>query len=224
MQAIALALGATLLLSATAAAQTSKLYVGAGVGVDGGTRGEIPGGAVPSASGMLGIHLSDAWSVEIEIERGFRTTGRTQEAVFISFAPPGSPREEIERLGIRGRFERTQKAGPGLAAHVMWRSRQPGRVNIGVFGGVAARAYDSRVLRTTLSVPPEVTLPANHPNLLPLDETRRLTGAGPTGGIVIFINAAPMLTIAPEFRYTHGLITDDPYRVFRTGVRAIWIF
>jgi hypothetical protein len=51
-----------------------------------------------------------------------------------------------------------------------------------------------------------------------------LTGAGPTGGIVIFINAAPMLTIAPEFRYTHGLITDDPYRVFRTGVRAIWIF
>jgi hypothetical protein len=217
---------AILLLTASplVAQSASRMYVGAGAAVDGGSRGRIPGGAVPSASGLVGIRLSDAWSLELEIERGFRTTGRTDEAVFVSFAPPNSSREEIERLGIRARFERTQKAGPGFAAHVMWRSREPGRVNVGVFGGVAARAYDSRVVRTILFVPPEVTLPANHPDLLPSDETRRMTGGGPTGGLVVFVRVSRSLTIAPEVRYTHGLITDDPYRVFRMGVRAMWLF
>jgi hypothetical protein len=223
MRAIVVVFSATLLMSTAAAAQ-SRVYLAAGAAVDGGSRGMIPSGAVPSASGLVGIRLTDAWSVEVEIERGFRTTGTNQEAVFVSFPPSNPTREEIERFGIRGRFERTQKAGPGLAASVMWRSREPGRVNVGVFGGVAARAYDSRVVRTTVFVPPQLTLQANSSNLLPFDETRRMTGGGPTGGLIVFVRVSPSLTVAPEFRYTHGIITDDPYRVFRTGVRVMWRF
>ncbi len=211
---------------ASAQGQTTlpRFYIGATTGVDGGSRGNIPGGAVPSAGGVIGIRLTDGWSIEAELEHGFWTTGRTDEAIWTSFAPPNSTREEIERLGIRGRFERTQTAGTGFTVQAVWRSREAGRVNVGLFAGVAARAYQSRVFRTTLNVPPEINLPADHPYRQPEDETRTMTGGGPSGGLLVFVRVTERLTIVPELRYTHGLITDDPYRVLRTGVRVVYEF
>ena len=164
-----------------------RFYIGASTGLDGGSRGNIPGGAVPSAGGLVGFRITDAWSVEVELERGFRTTGRTDEAVWISFAPPNSTLPEIERLGIRARFDRTQTAGPGFTAQAVWCSREPGRVNVGLFAGVAARAYQSRVVRTTLHVPPEANLSADHPYVQAEDERRTITGGGPSGGLLIFV-------------------------------------
>ena len=201
-----------------------RFYIGASTGVDGGSRGNIPGGAVPSAGGLVGLRITDAWSVEVELEHGFRTTGRTDEAVWISFAPPNSTRQEIERLGIRARFDRTQTAGPGFTAQAVWRSREAGRVNVGLFAGVAARAYQSRVVRTTLHVPPEANLSADHPYVQAEDERRTMTGGGPSGGLLIFVRITDRVTIVPELRYTHSLMRDDPYRVFRMGVRAILSF
>jgi hypothetical protein len=80
------------------------------------------------------------------------------------------------------------------------------------------------VVRTTLHVPSEINLPADHPYRQPEDQRRTMTGGGPSGGLLIFVRLTERLTIAPELRYTHGLITDDPYRVFRAGVRAIASF
>ena len=51
-----------------------------------------------------------------------------------------------------------------------------------------------------------------------------MIGGGLTGGLLIFVRVLPQLTIAPEFRFTTGLITNDHYRVFRSGVRAMWSF
>lgn len=217
---------AAVLSQASLPAQTTtpRFYVGASTAAEAGTRGPIRGGTIPIAGGLIGIRINEAWSVEVEVDRGFRTTSRTDEAVWLSFAPPNSTFEEIQRLGIRARFERTQKAGPGLAAHVMWRSREAGRVNVGLFAGVSARAYDSRVVRTTLFVPLELNLSPDRPELQRSDETRNMTGGGPTGGIVIFVRLTPTLTVAPELRCSTGIITDDPYRVFRGGVRMIWSF
>ena len=185
--------------AASAQGQTTlpRFYIGASIGVDGGSRGNIPGGAVPSAGGLVGLRITDAWSVEVELERGFRTTGRTDEAVWISFAPPISTLPEIERLGIRARFDRTQNAETGFAAHALWRSREEGRVNVGVFAGIAARAYRSRVVRTTLHVPPEANLSADHPYVQPEDEQRTLTGGGPSGGLLIFVRITERVTIVP---------------------------
>jgi hypothetical protein len=227
MRRIAIATGITIVVSAASAAgqtDASRFYVGASTAVDAGSRGLIPGGAVPSAGGIVGVRITDAWSLEVELERGLRTTGRTSEAVWLSFAPMNASSAEIERLGIRARFDRTQTAGAGFTAQVVWRSREPGRVNVGLFAGVAARAYDSRVVRTTLYVPPEANLRPDSPHLQGADERRRMTGGGPSGGLLVFIRMTPRLTIVPELRYTHGLITDDPYRVFRTGVRVLWSF
>lgn len=223
---IAVSCVGAILSAAPAFGQTasSRFYIGASTAADAGSRGLVPGGAVSSAGGLLGVRISEAWSIEIELDRGFRTTRSTSESVWLSFAPPGSTREEIERLGIRARFDRSQTAGPGFAVNVLWRSREAGRVNVGLFGGVAARAFDSRVVRTTLFVPPEANLPSNHPDRLPSDDTRNMTGGGPTGGLMVFIRLTRDLTLAPELRYTFGIITDDPYRVFRTGVRVMWRF
>ena len=220
------ALGMLAIDPVSAQGQTTlpRFYIGASTGVDGGSRGDIPGGPVPSAGVLVGLRITDAWSVEGELERGFRTTGRTDEAVWISFAPANSTRPEIERLGIRARFDRTQMAGTGFAVQALWRSREPGRVNVGLFVGVAARAFQSRVVRTTLHVPPEANLSADHPYVQPEDERRTFTGGGPSGGLLIFVRITDHVTIVPELRYTHSFIRDDPYRVLRTGVRATWSF
>ena len=47
-----------------------RFYIGASTGVDGGSRGNIPGGAVPSVGGLVGLRITDAWSVEVELEHG----------------------------------------------------------------------------------------------------------------------------------------------------------
>jgi hypothetical protein len=201
-----------------------RFYIGASAGADSGSRGIVPGGAVPSAGGLAGIRLGNAWSIEAELERGFRTTAHDDEAVWISFAPPGSTRQEIERLGIVGRFERSQTAGWGFAVQAVWRSREARRINVGLFGGVAARSYQSRVIRTTVRVPPEIDLPADHPYLRREDERRTVAGGGPSGGLLIFVRITDRVSVVPELRYTHGLIEDDPYRVFRVGVRAVASF
>jgi hypothetical protein len=212
-------------LAAEAQTMDRRFYVAATTATDGGTRGSIPGGAVPSAGVLFGGRISEAWAVEVEIERGFGTTSRSDEAVWISYPPTRNPtREEIERYGIRARFDRTQKAGRGWSAHVVWRTREPGRVNAALLGGVSSRVYDSSVLRTTTFVSPELDLPSTHRNLQNEASSRRMVAGGLTAGFLVLVRVAPGFTVAPEVRCTAGLITDDPYRVFRIGIRAIWSF
>ena len=217
------------ILSAPAASAqpvaNSRFYVAATAGVDAGERGNVPGGAVPSAGMLFGVRITPAWSVEAEIEHGFRTTSTSNESFFVSYppSPNGSP-GDFERYGIKARFDRSQEAGAGWSAHVMWRTQEAGRVNAGFFGGVSSRFYDSRVVRTPTFVSPLIDLPANHPSVLQEDSTRRLNAGGFTGGVAILVRATGRLTIAPEIRLTRGFISDDPYTVFKTGVRAMWGF
>jgi hypothetical protein len=203
----------------------SRFYAGASAAVDVGQRGNVPGGGVPSAGMLFGVRITPAWSVEAEIEQGFRTTSNSSEDFWVAYPPTASAnREEFERYGIKARFDRSQKAGTGWSAHVMWRTREEGRVHAGVFGGVSSRFYDSRVVRTTTFVSPLIDLPANHPSVLGEDSKRRLYAGGFTGGLAILVRATGRLTVAPEIRLTKGFITDDPYTVFKTGVRAMWSF
>jgi hypothetical protein len=211
-----------LLANLTAAGAQSRVYVAATTAVDAGERGSIPGGAVPSVGALAGIVLTDAWSIEVEIERGFRTTtAGSGEAVLVSLPPTRNPtREEIELYGIRTRDERTQNAGAGWAAHALWRSRDPGRLNVGVLAGVSSRVYTTELVRTTTFVSPLLNLPPTY--RLPDERSaRRMVAGGLSGGVMVLVRITPQLTLAPEFRATKGLITDDPYAVFRAGLRTI---
>lgn len=210
---------------APAAAQTRpRFYVGGSTAADLGWRGPVSGGAVPSAGVLFGVRVTEAWSVELEADRAFREKGRTDDAMWISFAPANSTREEIERVGIRARWVRTETAGRGGSAHVMWRSRAPGRLNAALFGGVSVRQYHSRTQRTILSVPAEAGISQDNPLLVASDSTRALVGGGLTGGLLVLVRLTSRLTVAPELRYTFGIITNDPYQVVRPGVRMMWRF
>jgi hypothetical protein len=225
MMRVAIVLMVLLPFGICSAQAQSRVYVGMTMAADAGNRGNIPGGAVPSLGGMVGVRVSDAWSIEVEVERGFRTTtAGSGEAVLVAYPPTLTPTyEEIQLYGIRTRDERTQTAGAGWSAHAAWRSREAGRVNVGLLAGVSSRVYDAHLMRTTTFVSPLINLPANY--RLP-DEvsSRRMIGGGISGGLVVLVRATRQLTIAPEFRTTVGLITDDPYRVFRVGVRSVWEF
>jgi hypothetical protein len=217
---LAILVGAT-----TAAAQPSqrRLYVGAVAATEAGDRGPVSSGAIASAGGVLGISVSESFAVEFEIERGFREARSVTEAVWISYpTSPNPTREEIERFGIRARFDRTEKTGPGFSALVLWRTREPGRVNAALFGGVSARHFEKRTIRTHISASPELNLPPTHPNLQTANDHRDMTAGGITGGLMVLVRTTRWLTVAPELRVTTGLITDDPFRIVRAGVRLLW--
>jgi hypothetical protein len=201
------------------------LYLGGVTAVEAGDRGPISGRAVTAAGGVVGIRVADNMSVEVELERVFHKTHSVQESVWVAYPTSQNPTfEEIQRLGIRARFERTQTGGPGFSALFVWRTREPGRVNAALFGGVSVQQFQSRTIRTHVSAPAELNLPPTHPNLQSSNEVREMTGGGPTGGLMILVAVTPWLTVAPELRCTTGLITDDPFRVFRGGVRVLWGF
>ena len=57
--------------------------------------------------------------------------------------------------------------------------------------------------------------------------TRRATivGGGLTGGLMIPVKLSGAVSIAPDVRFTFGLIGDEStYKVFRGGVRVLWRF
>jgi hypothetical protein len=179
---------------------------------------------MPTAGGLFGVRLTEGLSLEIEIDRGFRETARTAEVLWTSLAQPGASREEIERLGTRARFDRTQWAGPGVSAHILWRTHEPARVNAGLFAGVSMRRFNSRVVRTPVSVPLELNVPADHPSLRVDNSLRRMNGTGPTVGVVILVRLTDALTVAPDLRLTAGMITNDRYLALRAGTRLMWSF
>jgi hypothetical protein len=204
---------------------TRRFYAGPVAGVDLGRRGEIPGGAVPSAGGLFGVRVGGGWSVEAEVDRGFWTTSRSDESFWISFPPtPSQTPGEFERYGVKARFDRSEEALIGWSVRAVWRTREAGRINAAFLGGVSARDYVQRVLRTTTFVAPEVDLTGREWVLDPRRFRHVVTAGGYTGGVLIMVRATKALTVAPEFRITHGFSGDDPFTGYRFGLRTTYDF
>jgi hypothetical protein len=226
MRTTTLAVGMLLTITTPAAAQVNRVYLGTVTGVNGGGRGPVDAGSVWTAGGVVGIRVSGAWSIEFEADRGFGTSERQdRESVWISYAAPGSSREEIERLAVRAMFVRRDVARSGFSAHAVWKSREPGRLNAALYGGVSQRNFDKRVIRTITHVPDDPSVPRNDPNVRDDDSTRTVTGGGLTGGVMVLARITDAITVAPDFRLTLGLITDEStYKILNVGVRVMWGF
>jgi hypothetical protein len=107
----------------------------------------------------------------------------------------------------------------------VWRSREPGRLNAALYGGVSQRRFHARTIRTITHIPDDPVVPADDPNVHDADETRRITGGGLTGGAMVLIRLADTITLAPEFRLTLGLITDEStYKNAHFALRLMWGF
>ncbi|HYI23851.1 MAG TPA: hypothetical protein VD767_00440 [Thermomicrobiales bacterium] len=228
MRQVILVLAMATIASGPAVAQSNRVYVAGVFAASSGTRGPVDVGTFPTAGGLVGLRLSGAWSVEFELDRGFgESSERTYEGLLTSQVSGPGPysREELERNGIFGRSVWSDSVATGYSAQAVWKSREPGRVNVALLGGLSWRTFDRFHSMTITSVGPGVTYPAGHPNLRSFAETSPLTGGGLTAGVLVPIRVAAGLTVAPEFRVTLGLITDEStYKVAHTGVRVMWGF
>ena len=211
---------------AAAQGPTKRFYVAPTTAVEFGRRGDVPGGAVPSAGGMIGVQIGGGWSVEAEVDRGFWTTSRSDESFWISFPPLGwsGSREEFERYGVKARFDRSEEARIGWSIRTVWRTRAPGRVNVAFLGGVSSRVYIQRVLRTPTFVSPEIDLTDRGWVLEPGRQRHAVGARGYTAGLMIPVRATHALTVAPELRITRGAADGERFTNSRLGLRAMWAF
>ena len=228
MGRLVLVLTMAVLASVPAAAQSNRVYVSGNFGANAGSRGPVDVGTFPTAGGLIGARLAGAWSIEFELDRGF---GESSERIFEGLlssqvsGPGPYSRDELERNGIFGRSVWSDSVATGYSAHVVWKSREPGRVNVALLGGMSWRTFERFHSVAITAVGPGVTYPEGHPNLRSFAETSDLTGGGLTGGVFVPIRVTKALTVAPEFRATFGLITDEStYKVMHTGVRVMWGF
>jgi hypothetical protein len=142
----------------------------------------------------------------------------------ISFAPPGSSREEVERLAVVTHFmnQRTTRAviSVGAAFHPRASSsRVMPRFFVGI---VNHRVRDLRRLEH-LSLPPGVTIEQVNRSIAPEDVHNRNIGGLSFGGSVA-IRATPRIAIAPDVRYDYMSIGDDINNALRLSIRAHWRF
>lgn len=206
-------------------AQTNRsFYLGGTAGVELGSRDDIHVGGVRTAGVVLGIPIGGRWSVEFEADRG---DGISDERVFEGFLfsrQPAPTDEERQRVGVFGRSSYMELAGGGYSAQVVWRTREPGRVNAAVFTGISWRRFLQHHERVITEVGPDADISPDDPELAPVDTLQRLTGGGYSAGVLIPIRLGGEFHLAPEARFTFGGISggDGFYRVFRTGVRLLW--
>lgn len=205
-------------------AQSSRVYVGGTGAFEAGGRGSIDLDVVPAAGAVLGLRLTPAWSVEFEADRGFATSPeRVSEGLVLSFVGPAATPEERERNGIFARSRFTDMAGAGYSVHVMWRTRDPARVNAALFGGISWRSYEVRHIRTVTAVGPGV--PVGHPERESFDRRRTTTGGGYTAGFMVPVQIRRAVIVAPTVRFTLGASDGEfGYKALYMGVRLLWGF
>jgi hypothetical protein len=211
-----------------AAAQSGRIYAAGVAGVNAGARGAVDVGTVSTMGGLVGLRVTGAWSIEFEMDQGW---GNSSERVFegllsAQLSGPGQPTpQELEQYGVFGRSVWSDSTGRGYAAHVVWKTREPGRVNAAVFGGVSWRNFNSRHAVTITHVGPGVTYPPGHQATTSSVSHRPRTGGGLTGGVMVPIRVAGQLTVAPEVRYHNGIFPNGArYNVFQLGTRLMWGF
>ena len=225
MKIMCLALLGVTLGAVPADAQSSRFYLGGTVGAGGVVgRGGLQVGVVTTAGALVGVRLGGGWSVEGEVDRGSgEQTRHHPESLWISYAGAGADRAEIERLGIRARFVRTDRAAAGYAARVVWRTREPGRLNAAAYAGLSARTFTRRTLRIITFVPDDPAVPGASPEARDADDRYDVEGGGLTGGLLFPVRLTHGLSLAPEFRVTIGVVDDgSSYRAIGAGLRVMW--
>jgi hypothetical protein len=211
-----------------AAAQSGRFYAAGVAGLNGGSRGAVDVGAVSTMGGLVGLRVTEAWSLEFEMDQGWGTSSdRVFEGLLSAqLSGPGQPTpEELEHYGIFGRSVWSDSTGRGYAAHVVWKTREPGRLNAAVFGGVSWRNFDSRHAVTITRVGPGVTYPPGHQATTSSVSHRPRTGGGLTAGVMVPIRVVGQFAVAPEVRFHSGIFPNGGrYNVFQLGTRLMWGF
>jgi hypothetical protein len=161
---------------------------------------------IPAAGGLAGWRISDAWSIEITLDRGFAQ---------------GDPHG---RLGFFGTDTLRDSAREGFAVLAIWKSPPVGRVAIAASMGLSERRFQTT---RTVGIDRPVNLRPDDPLLQTEVGVTRV--AGPTGGILVPITLGGRWSIAAELRAgvhfsSDGIYGDGVYVPLYSGVRVMWGF
>lgn len=173
------------------------------------------------AGGLAGgVAISRVVDVEVEWILPARSFTRSTTAIGVSFATPGSSREEIERLGVLMRFDRRRDVSANVSAVVIVHPPFDRRVVPGFIVGVSNQRARVRFATTPLTIPPGVD--PQHPSVVAHEETSTRNFGALTVGGNLAIAITPHIFVVPEVRYDYGSIGDEINTVLRSGVRVMW--
>jgi hypothetical protein len=182
------------------------------------------GAVVPVFGLMASARLSRTWGVEGEVTGARGDFSRSYEGWFVSFAPPNSTRQEIERLAPTARRTMAYRPGLGGSVAVTARAGSTGRADVVVRLGVSFRRYTETSDFTILTIPEGID-PARLTASFGSERTDRSRG-GLLAGFEVPIRLARQVTVSPEVRYVYGgpARIGEKHRELSLGVRAGWRF
>jgi Outer membrane protein beta-barrel domain len=171
---------------------------------------------------VAGVTL--ARHVDLELDAVFPTGSftRTFTGVMVSFAPQGSSREEIERLGVISRSEWDRKVTSNISVVAVIHPVATGRVVPALVAGVTNQRTRTIRRTTPLVIPPGVD--PQHPAVVAGEERSTRNMGGPTIGGQVAISITPRFSVVPDVRYVYGSIGDEINNTLRVSVRTMWRF
>jgi hypothetical protein len=209
-------------VAATAHAQSAiRPYVGASIGSFNLDSDDVDG-RTGSAGIVGGAALSRYVDVEVEVAFPRGSFTRSYTGVSLSFAPQGSSREEIERMGVISRWDWDRKITSSLSAVVVIHPAVTARVVPALVAGVTNQRTRTILRSTPLIIP--VGVDPQHPSVVAREERGVRNMGGATIGGQIAILVAPRLAIVPDLRFDYGSIGDEIHNTLRASVRTIWKF
>jgi hypothetical protein len=217
-----LTLGLTWLVPLASAAQTpSKVYAGGSLGAFSVTADAVSGKAL-AAGAVVGVALKPWLDIEGEIARPADEFRRSYTGVSVSFAPPGSSRAEIERLGVVTRFEISRHVESTLSAVAVFHPPLAGRVTPALVVGVTNHRVAHHRTDTPIAIPDGID--PNHPSVRARTERSTRNIGGPTFGGSLGIAMTRHVIVMPDIRFDYGSIGDEINNTLRTSLRVLWRF
>jgi hypothetical protein len=216
-------LAATLLLAGTAsparAQSAPRLFVGGSLGSFSVDADHVEGRS--AATGIVaGVALSRIIDAEIEMVFPASTVTRSLTGISTSFAPSGSSREEIERLGVVTRFDRSREVTVNLSGVIIIHPPVTSRVTPGLIVGVTNQRARDRTFYDPISIPEGVD--PHHPAVVAHEEVHIRNYGALTFGGNLSIAVSKRLYVVPDVRYDYGSIGDEINNALRTSVKVVW--
>ena len=208
--------------AAAAAQPQQRFYVGAEAGTFRNSADEVDGSSF-SAGVLAGIAITPWLDAEVDVGRPASAFTRSYggDALSASFAPAGSPREEIERFGVWLRYDKRRDVIASVSGAAIFHPSR-GRIRPGLVLGVANHRVRDRTDYTPVRVGPSVD-PA-HPHARPRVETASHNKGGLTVGLNVAIAVSRHLAVVPDLRYDYGSIGDEINNALRATVRVLFRF
>jgi hypothetical protein len=168
------------------------------------------------------LPLTSFLDLEGEFARSCRFT-RRYEGPSTSFAPPGSSRDEIERLAVLTRFDHRRDSRWLGSIGVTFHPALPRRVEPRLFVGVTGHQVVDQTELQTLRLPPGVSQ-EQVDRIMPTNQPWSRNVGGLTIGGSVRIGLSQHLWVAPDVRYDYGSIGDEINNALRTTMRVGWRF